>query len=169
MGRAARPTAPRCASLIVGHGPGIGITLAADAVQPSVHVTGVDPSATMREMAAARCTTAGRVLLRDGTAELLLRDGTAERTECAAGSMDAAISVNNVMLWERPAGFAELRRVLRPGGRLVITVHRHVLGVPSEQLEAEASAAGFTNLTLSLRERWLNSPAIELLAQRPQG
>jgi arsenite methyltransferase len=169
MGRAARPTAPRCASLIVGHGPGIGITLAADAVQPSGHVTGVDPSATMREMAAARCTTAGRVLLRDGTAELLLRDGTAERTECAAGSMDAAISVNNVMLWERPAGFAELRRVLRPGGRLVITVHRHVLGVPSEQLEAEASAAGFTNLTLSLRERWLNSPAIELLAQRPQG
>jgi hypothetical protein len=33
-----------------------------------------------------------------------LRDGSAERTGCAEGSMDAAISVNNVMLWERGSG-----------------------------------------------------------------
>jgi ubiquinone/menaquinone biosynthesis C-methylase UbiE len=154
---------PGARALVVGHGPGIGITLAADAVQPSGQVIGVDPSVTMREMAAARCAehiTGGRVVL---------RDGNAERTGCVEGSMDAAISVNNVVLWGRPTGFAELRRVLRPGGRLVITVHRHVLSVPPEELQAEASAAGFTNLTLSLRERKLNSPAIELLGQRLQG
>jgi ubiquinone/menaquinone biosynthesis C-methylase UbiE len=153
---------PGARALVVGHGPGIGITLAADAVQPGGQVIGVDPSLTMRQMAAARCAeqiTAGRVVL---------RDGTAERTGCAEESMDAAISVNNIMLWERPAGFAELSQVLRPGGWLVITVHRHVLGVPPEQLQAEASAAGFTSVTLSLRNRRLNSPAVELLAQRPQ-
>jgi arsenite methyltransferase len=147
--------------LVVGHGPGIGVALAADAVHPGGNVIAVDPSATMRDMATARCAehiSAGRVEL---------RDGSAEETGCADSGMDAAISVNNVMLWNRPAGFAELHRVLRPGGRLVITVHRHVLGVAPDQLHAEATAAGFTNLTLSLRERRLNSPAVELLAQRP--
>lgn len=144
--------------LVVGHGPGVGLALAASAVEPGGHVVGVDPSATMRELAASRCAAwiaAGRVEL---------REGGAEQTGCADGAMDAVVSVNNVMLWDHPLGFAELHRVLRPGGRLVITVHRHVLGVPAEQLRAEASAAGFTNLTLSVRARPLNSPAVELIA-----
>jgi SAM-dependent methyltransferase len=153
---------PGARVLVVGHGPGIGLALAADAVQPGGHVLGVDPSATMRQMAAARC---GE---RIDTGQVELRHGNAEHTGCAKGSMDAVISVNNVMLWDRPAGFAELHRALRPGGRLVISVHRHVLGVPAENLRSEASAAGFTNLTLSLRKRRLNSPAVELTAQRPE-
>lgn len=152
---------PATRVLVVGHGPGVGLAFAAATVGSGGHVVGVDPSATMREMAAARCApqiTAG---------QLELRDGTAEHTGCAEASIDAVISVNNVMLWDRPAGFAELHRVLRPGGRLVITVHRHVLGIPPDQLHAEASAAGFVNLTFTLRDRRLNSPAVELLAQRP--
>ncbi|WP_409370879.1 class I SAM-dependent methyltransferase [Mycolicibacterium novocastrense] len=48
-------------------------------------------------MAAARCA----ALIRDGRVEV--RDGTAEATGCAHGTVDVAISVNNVMLWNRPA------------------------------------------------------------------
>jgi arsenite methyltransferase len=40
--------------LVVGHGPGVGVALAAAAVRPGGHVAGVDPSETMREMAARR-------------------------------------------------------------------------------------------------------------------
>jgi ubiquinone/menaquinone biosynthesis C-methylase UbiE len=151
---------PGAQVLVVGHGPGVGLALAADAVQPGGRIVGVDPSATMREMAAARCAEQ----IRAGHVEI--RDGSAENTGCAEGSADTAISVNNVVLWDRPAGFAELHRVLRPGGRLVISVHRHVLGVTPEQMRGEASTAGFTNLLLTVRKRRLNSPAVELIAQR---
>ncbi|MDZ4234775.1 MAG: methyltransferase domain-containing protein [Dietzia sp.] len=148
--------------LIVGHGPGVGVAAAAAAVAPTGHVIGVDPSSTMRDMARTRCASdisAGRVEL---------RDGSAEQTGCAPASMDAAISVNNVMLWDAPVGFAELFRVLRPGGRLVIGVHRHVLAVQPEQLIEEAAAAGFADVTLSLRDRRFPSPAVEVSARRPQ-
>jgi arsenite methyltransferase len=146
-------------ALVVGHGPGVGVAMAAAAVTPGGHVVAVDPSPTMHEMAAARCSAE----IEAGVVEL--RAGTAEDTGCADSSVDSVVSVNNVMLWDRPAGFRELHRVLRPGGRLIITVHRHVLGVDAEQLRAEAADAGFENIELSVRPRRANSPAIELLGQ----
>lgn len=148
--------------LIVGPGPGLGLAAAADAVGPAGHVIGVDPSATMREMASARCAEH----IRAGRVEI--RDGGAENTGCTDSSMDAAISVNNVMLWDCPAGFTELFRVLRPGGRLVLSVHRHVLDVDPEQLVEDARTAGFTDVSMSLRDRRLNSPAVDILARRPE-
>lgn len=54
--------------LVVGPGPGVGIALASAAVAPGGHVVGVDPSQTMRQMAATRCASdiaAGRVELRE--------------------------------------------------------------------------------------------------------
>ncbi|MGW0227431.1 methyltransferase domain-containing protein [Actinopolymorpha singaporensis] len=113
--------------LVVGHGPGVGLALAADAVGPTGHVLGVDPSDTMRRTAAERCARE----IRNGVVEL--RSGTAEVTGAAAESLDVAISVNNIMLWRLDAGFAEIARVLRPEGRLVLTVHRHVLGRGPEE------------------------------------
>jgi arsenite methyltransferase len=146
--------------LVVGPGPGVGLILAAAAVGPDGHVIGVEPSETMRDMAATRCADQ----IRTGLIEL--RDGTAEHTGCGSGAVDAVLSVNNVMLWDRAAGLAEVHRVLRPGGRLIITVHRHVLDFQPEQLRQEAEAAGFIEITLNERKRRFNSPAVELLARR---
>lgn len=148
--------------LIIGHGPGVGMAMASEAVFPGGYVTGVDPSTVMRAMAAERCVQ----WIRAGDMEL--RPGGAENTGCAGESVDAAISVNNVMLWDRDAGFAEVHRVLRPGGRLVITVHRHVLDFEPGLLRDEAEAAGFGDVRLNIRERRGNSPAVELTAWRVQ-
>ena len=143
--------------LVVGPGPGVGVALAAAAVGPTGHVVGVDPSETMRRMAGGRCAAE----IRSGTVEL--REGTAERTGCPSAGVDAVISVNNVMLWELEAGFAELARVLRPAGRLVVTVHRHVLGRAPDELRKAADRAGLDPVSFNLRGRRLNSPAVELV------
>lgn len=147
--------------LEVGPGPGLGLRLAAGQVGPRGHVLGIDPSPLMRQMATARCA----ALVAAGVVELA--EGTAERTGGATSSVDAAISVNNIMLWDRPAGLAELARVLRPGGRLVVTVHRHVLGVEPAVLGDEARRAGFTDVRVAIRPRQFNAPKVELLALRP--
>ena len=142
-------------ALVVGHGLGVGVALALEAVSPGGHVIGVDPSDLMRTMAAER--SAGAIQ----TGDVELRAGSAEHTGCADGSVDAAISVNNVMLWDRAAGFAELHRVLRPGGRLVVTAHRQVQDVEPGRLRAEAEAAGFVDVRVTVKAR-----AVELVAFR---
>ena len=101
--------------LVVGHGPGLGLRLAATVVSPGGLVVGVDPSSVMQQTATARCAAAVAARV------VQLREGTAEDTGCADASGDAVISVNNVMLWDREAGFNELMRVLRPGGRVVLS------------------------------------------------
>jgi ubiquinone/menaquinone biosynthesis C-methylase UbiE len=151
--------APGQRVLVVGHGPGLGLRLAAAAVSPGGLVIGVDPSSVMRQMATAWCAAA----VRAGVVQL--REGTAEDTDCADASVDAVISVNNVMLWDRRAGFDELVRVLRPGGRMVLTVHRPVLDVTPDALAQEASEAGLAEVTVGVRRRQ-HGLKVELLATR---
>jgi ubiquinone/menaquinone biosynthesis C-methylase UbiE len=145
---------------VVGHGPGVGLVLAASAVAASGRVSGVDPSPEMRRLATIRAQTE----VERGLVEV--RDGTAEATGCPPGSVDVVISVNNIMLWELDRGLAELARVLCPGGRLVVSVHRHVLTTSPDDLASRVRAAGFSDVQVTVRARRHNSPAVELLAYR---
>ncbi|TDD29965.1 methyltransferase domain-containing protein [Actinomadura sp. KC06] len=96
--------------LEVGYGPGGLIRRLART--PAGRVCGVDPSPEMRGMAARRAARAD------------LRVGTAEDTGFGDAEFDCVVSVNSVALWpclER--GLDELRRVTRPGGRVLIAWH----------------------------------------------
>lgn len=145
--------------LVLGPGPGIGLVEAASQVGTHGHVTGVDPSPLMRQRTSRRCRGQGAAATVD------MRAGTAEETGCDNESVDVAISVNNVMLWDLPAALNEIYRVLCPTGRLIITVHRHVLAARPDELGTAATAAGFTNVEVSEEPRG-RSQSIVLLARK---
>ncbi len=87
----------------IGAGPG-DVLFALTWRAPVAVLTGVEPSRKMRELAASR-----------GVAEV---DGSAETLPLEDGSVDLAVSTLSLHHWDRPAqAFAEIRRVLRPGGQ----------------------------------------------------
>ncbi|MHA6793861.1 class I SAM-dependent methyltransferase [Pseudonocardia bannensis] len=91
--RAGRPAAGQRVPVL---GPGPGVVLAPAAAGPTSQVIGVDPSATLRRMAAARCAP----FVADGVVEV--RESGAEAAGGPVASVEAVISVNNVMLWDQP-------------------------------------------------------------------
>lgn len=100
--------------LEVGHGPGLLLDLLA---RSGAQVSGVEPSEPMVEMTRRR-------LARRGVDPARIAVGTAERTGGTDASFDLVVSVNNVPMWsDLAAGFDELRRVLAPGGRIVVAWH----------------------------------------------
>ncbi|MGI5239027.1 class I SAM-dependent methyltransferase [Dactylosporangium sp. CA-139066] len=95
----------------VGFGPGQFLAVLAGR-DPSLQLCGADPSEVMLAQARARCPAAD------------LRRGTADELPFYDGSADHVAAINNVALWpDRPAGLAEARRVLRPGGTLLLAWH----------------------------------------------
>lgn len=103
--------------LELGHGP--GTLLAGLARIPGVtRLVGMDPSAEMRRLAV-------RALAREiARGRVEIWPGDAAATGLPDGSVDLVVSVNTVAVWpDLDAGVAELRRVLRPAGRLLLTWH----------------------------------------------
>ncbi|MPY94183.1 MAG: methyltransferase domain-containing protein [Acidimicrobiia bacterium] len=98
--------------LDVGCGCGATTTALADAVGPQGTVTGVDVSGAMLEV--ARATASAR-----GAGNVSFVEGDAGGHPFAPREFDVVFSRLGTMFFDEPvAGFANLRRALRPGGRL---------------------------------------------------
>jgi arsenite methyltransferase len=98
--------------LDIGSGPGFLVASLADAVGPGGAVHGLDQSAPMNT--AARNLTADRPWVS-------IDEGDALALPYPDGAFDAAVSTQVYeYVSDIPAGLAELRRVLRPGGRALV-------------------------------------------------
>ena len=96
----------------VGSGAGFDSFIAAGQVGPAGRVVGVDMTAEMLAKAQA----SARAL---GLDQVEFREGLAEQLPVADGWADAVISNGVINLCpDKKAVFAEIRRVLKPGGRL---------------------------------------------------
>jgi SAM-dependent methyltransferase len=114
---------PRGARVVdVACGPG---TLAALAAQLGARVDAIDFSPAMLEQCQARLRALG---LSDVTARL----GDGQALPYEAGTYAAAFSMFGLMFFpDRAKGFAELRRVLAPGGRAVVSSWTRIEDTPA--------------------------------------
>ena len=151
------PTRPGDRVLDVDCGPGCLTNLVADAVRPAGTALGIDPSPTVIDHAK-------RSTKRENCSFEL---GTAEHLAAPDNMLDVVLSslmVNHLRVDLRPRAFAEVLRVLHPGGRLLIAdirpptsrLGRHLVGVATglemqdnsiHLLEPLVPAAGFEVLS----------------------
>ena len=109
--RAALDAAPGERIVDVGCGPGFYVAELLDAVGDAGAVTGVDLAPAMLELAAKRC---------EGRPNVEFHEGGATDLPLPDGAFDAALSVQVLeYVPDVDAALGEIRRVLRPGGRLL--------------------------------------------------
>jgi ubiquinone/menaquinone biosynthesis C-methylase UbiE len=115
----------------VGCGPGFYCAELADEVGAAGSIVGVDGSAAMLALAERRCAAFPNVELREGDALAIPAED---------GSFDAALSVQvQEYVPDIEASLRELRRVLRPGGRVLIyDIDWATLSIHSEERERNA-------------------------------
>lgn len=105
--------------LEIGFGHGRMIAMLA-ARAPRGLVCGIDPSPVMLSQARAR----SRAAVREGRVELV--QGGASQLPWPDGHFHGACAVNSFQHWLGPAAdLLEVRRVLAPGGRLLLTLRVH--------------------------------------------
>ena len=135
--------------LEVGFGPGVAIGLLSR-LTPEGRVCGIDHSQVMLRQARRRnaaAVRAGRVDLRLASVEALPAFGE---------PFDKIVAVNAIGFWAEPAKrLAELRRLLRPGGRIAIAVQPRSPRATDEtstrrgaEISAQLESAGFSEVRL---------------------
>ena len=174
--------APGETVLDLGSGAGFDCFLAAERVGPTGRVIGVDMTPEMVEKARANA-------LRGGFANVEFRLGEIEALPVADAGVDAVISncVLNLSA-DRPRVLAEAMRVLKPGGRVMISdlvsdrpipdfvanSRESLVGclpVGIAEYRADLAAAGFTAIGVDKRQRYpsehiLSDPRVQEVIRR---
>jgi SAM-dependent methyltransferase len=110
--------------LDVACGPGTVARAAARRVGPTGHVTGVDFSPAMLAIARSKPPV-------DGGAPIEDLEGPADQLDVSDDDVDVVTCQHGLQFFpDRPAALAEMRRVLRPNGRLGIAVWRSTAECP---------------------------------------
>lgn len=139
--------------LEIGFGPGVDIARLARLVGPTGNVAGVSVSKKMLRHARRR----NRALVASGVVELRLSPAT--QLPFPDASFDVC-ATNSAQFWrDLDAGFEEIRRVLRAGGRVVVVVQPMWKGATpsgardwSSRLRAGMRRAGLVEVTHAERE-----------------
>lgn len=127
-----RRLAARARERVLEIGTGTGAQLRWYA--PGAAVTALEPDAAMRERARRRAARAA--------ARVTVVDGRAEELPFADASFDVAVSAFALCTVADPAAaLAELRRVLVPGGALLLLEHVHLHWEPGRGLQSRAAPA----------------------------
>jgi len=135
--------------LEIGFGPGWAIEQVA-ALAPAGFVVGVDSSQTMVRLAIKRNAAA----VREG--RITLRLGSALELPYPDNSFDKVLAVNSLHHWpERLSGLREVRRVLVPGGRVVVV----------EQPRSATSESGLRALKQALGEQLASAGFLDIRSE----
>ena len=137
--------------LEIGFGPGQALQEVAK-LAPNGFVAGIDLSDEMVAQASKRNAAAirsGRVLLQQGSeAPLPFEDN----------KFNKAFAVNSMQFWSNPIeGLQEVRRVLKPGGQVVITIQpmwaktEEAVQIVAEKLVFQLKQTGFKQVRLETR------------------
>lgn len=137
--------------LEIGFGPGQAIQEVAK-LTPAGFVAGIDLSDVMVSQASKRNAAA----IRSG--HLLLRQGAESPLPFEDDKFNKAFAVNSMQFWSNPIrGLEEIRRVLKPRGRVVITIQpmwakteQEVRSV-AEKLEFQLKQVGLKQVRLETR------------------
>ncbi len=148
----------------IGCGPGVALR---EARRRGATGTGVDPAPPMLRL--------GRLV---SSRDITYVGGTAEALPLQDGSASVAWSLATAHHWDDvEQGLAEIRRVLRPGGRLLVLEHRVTPGAKGHArhgwtdegaatFAALCGAAGFADARVEQHEG-RHGPALAVLAVRP--